>query len=97
MGQLDDAGEHLGVDRGLRGVDGVTETAHPVVAAERRHQHLPAGGHCLQQLGALVEVHAVLDRVHSVGDGRGGPVQALDVGGHPEAHPVSLVNDGGEL
>ena len=84
--------------RAPRGVDDLlAQAGHPVVAGQGGHQHLARGGHGVQQIRPLVQVHAVLDRVDAVPDRRRAAVQALGVRGDAVAQPVRLVGDGGQF
>ena len=82
-----------GVGAGVRGGG----AGDAVEAAERRDEHLAGGGHALEQVGALVEVHAVLDGVDAGLDGDLGAVEAFGVGGDAMAHAVGLVDDRRDL
>ena len=77
--------------------DALAEPGHAVEAADRRHEHLAVARHALEQIGALVEVHAVLDRVDALLDRDLGARHALAVRGDAVAHAVRLLDEDAHL
>jgi hypothetical protein len=51
-------------------VNGVTQAGHPVTTGHRRHKHLAARGHRIQEVGPPVQEDAVLDGVRAMSDRR---------------------------
>ena len=77
--------------------DALAEAGHAVEAAERRHQHLAVARHALEQVGSLVEVHAVLDRVDALLDRDLGAGHALAVRRDAVAHAMRLLDQHAHL
>ena len=95
--QVDQHRRHLRHRFGVSGINRVAQPGHPVVPRQGGHQYLPGGGHCLQQIRPLVQVHAVFDGVGAVADRRRAAVQPLGMGGDPEAQAVRLIGHGRQL
>ena len=85
------------VDRVVAEADLVVEAGDAVEARQRRHQHLTRRGHPLQQVGPLVEIDAVLDRVDPLEDRELGAGEPLRVRGGPVALAMRLLDERRDL
>jgi hypothetical protein len=73
----------------------VGETLGEIVERrQRRHQHLPACCHPLQESRLAMERQPVLDRVHPLLDRDARTVQTFGMGCHSQAETARLVHDG---